>query len=107
MKENTFLVAGSGYPMEKSESLSLFLLQLIGRSRSKKYLLWPIPMPTKSLKLSFRSFCILAVGPCFEAQRDSRALGSKVKCVALSAVGHIGTLTVDLGHRHTACPTNS
>ena len=35
--------------------------------------------------------------------------GSKVKCVALLVVGalHIGSLKVDLGHRHTACPTNS
>ena len=35
--------------------------------------------------------------------------GSKVKGVALRAVGalHIGSLKVDLGHRHTACPTNS
>ena len=67
MKDNTSLVAGSGYPIEKSESLSLFLF----------YNSSAAPMLTKSLKLSFRSFCILAVGPSFEAQRDSRAVRVK------------------------------
>ena len=66
-------------------------------------------MPTKSLKLSFRRFCILAVGPSFKAQRDPHTVRVKGQMRRVRAVGvlHIETLKVDLGHRHTVCPTNS